>query len=134
VEAVSHPHVWFVRKSRIRRDGTVDELLAEISRAELQVETCNRALEVRAREHADLQSRLMRMEAELAELRQARIEAYSRWWETRESRDRALHVARRLRRRLNRMRHRSADASPAMDVADRPSGPVVLNREREQGA
>ena len=126
MEAVSHPHVWFVRKSRIRRDGTVDELLAEISRAELQVETCNRALEVRAREHADLQS--------LAELRQARIEAYSRWWETRESRDRALHVARRLRRRLNRMRHRSADASPAMDVADLPSGPVVLNREREQGA
>lgn len=112
----------------------MDALLAEINHAELQVETCNRVLEERWREHADLESRLQRMEAELAELRQARIEAYSRWWETRESRDRALHVARRLRRRLDRMRGRPPGRPSPTGLPDLPSGPVALGREQGQEA
>nr|WP_234401724.1 hypothetical protein [Thermobifida halotolerans] len=105
-------------------------MLAEVNRAELQVETCNRALGVCEREHTDLESRVRRLEAELAELREARIEAYSRWWETREARDRALHVARRLRRRLNRLQHRLACRERSSEEGSLPSGPVSLGRGR----
>jgi len=124
--------VWFVRKGRNRGSDALDALLAEVNRAELRAETCSRALAERDREHSALEARLRRLEAELAELRQARIEAYSRWWETREERDRALHVARRLRRRLARMSRRLAAQPSLTGGAGLPSGPVALGPKRGQ--
>ena len=61
------------------------------------------------RERIDLEHRVARMEAELEALRQRRLEAYARWWNARDDRDRALHVCRRLRRRVDRARRRSGD-------------------------
>ncbi|TDQ49293.1 hypothetical protein EV190_11690 [Actinorugispora endophytica] len=98
--------MWFVGGNQDRGSTVLDGLTAEVNRVELQAETCERALGVYQRDHAELDRRVRRLETELEELRRARIEAYSRWWDTREDRDRAVHVARRLRRRLERLRRR----------------------------
>lgn len=58
------------------------------------------------RERIDLEHRVTRMEAELEALRQRRLEAYARWWNARDDRDRARHVCRKLRRRIDRTRGR----------------------------
>lgn len=56
------------------------------------------------RERIDLEHRVNRMEAELESLRKRRLEAYAQWWNARDDRDRALHVCRKLRRRIDRTR------------------------------
>lgn len=98
--------MWFVGGSRSRGSTVLDGLIAEVNRAEAQAKTCDRVLDVYERDHTNLERRMRRAEAELEELRQARIDAYTRWWNAREERDRARHVARRLRRRLERLRRR----------------------------
>ncbi|PSK96596.1 hypothetical protein CLV63_111192 [Murinocardiopsis flavida] len=82
-------------------------------------------MEVFGREHAAVDRKVREIEAELEELRRRRVEAYAEWWNAREDRDRSLHIARRLRRRLERARRRGADVHlaperPADVPFDRP--------------
>lgn len=61
------------------------------------------------RERIDLEHRVNRMEAELESLRKRRLESYARWWNARDDRDRARHLCRRLRRKIDKMRRRGGD-------------------------
>ncbi|MBB4930172.1 chromosome segregation ATPase [Lipingzhangella halophila] len=83
-----------------------EELAAQLRRAECDAGAHEADMAVFERDHADIDTRVERLEAELSALRQRRIEAYARWWNAREDRDRSLHIARRLRRRLERTRRR----------------------------
>lgn len=65
--------------------------------------------------HAELDRRVEKLESELEAVRQDRLEAYNHWWTARESHNRALHVARRLRRRLRRWQRRGLDFGGAAE-------------------
>ncbi|MCY9782583.1 hypothetical protein KIK06_01605 [Nocardiopsis sp. EMB25] len=92
------------------RGGNVTEGLTErLISAEREASTHERDMSEFERERIDLEHRVVRMEAELEALRRRRLEAYARWWNARDHRDRALHVCRRLRRRIDRTRRRRRD-------------------------
>jgi chromosome segregation ATPase len=61
------------------------------------------------RERIDLEHRVSRMEAELESLRKRRLEVYARWWNARDDRDRARHVCRRLRKKIDKARKRGGE-------------------------
>ncbi|WP_432707463.1 hypothetical protein [Nocardiopsis ansamitocini] len=84
----------------------LDGLAAEADRVEHQVEACGQVLVGYERDRIELEQQVRQLEAQLETIRQARIEAYTRWWNAREDRDRALHLARRLRRRIDRAQRR----------------------------
>ncbi|GAB2490620.1 hypothetical protein [Nocardiopsis aegyptia] len=95
---------------RVARGGNVAEGLTErLIRAEREAGFHERDMSAFQRERIDLEHRVARMEAELEALRRRRLEAYARWWNARDDRDRALHVCRRLRRRIDRGRRRAAE-------------------------
>ncbi|RCV51113.1 hypothetical protein DEF23_16185 [Marinitenerispora sediminis] len=91
---------------RLGAGAVVDVLSARIRHAELAARDFEDAMLEHQRDHTHLQGEVRRLEAELAELRANRIEAYARWWNARDDRDRQLHIARRLRRRLDRVQRR----------------------------
>ncbi|MES0833257.1 MULTISPECIES: hypothetical protein [Nocardiopsidaceae] len=94
-------------RSRTARGGNAAEALsARLADAEREAGFHERDMSSFERERIDLEHRVTRMEAELEALRQRRLEAYARWWNARDDRDRALHVCRRLRRRIDRSRGR----------------------------
>jgi chromosome segregation ATPase len=108
--------VWFegisgqTRTGRVARGGNVAEGLTErLVRAEREAGYHERDMSAFQRERIDLEHRVARMEAELEALRRRRLEAYARWWNARDDRDRALHVCRRLRRRIDRGRRRATE-------------------------
>ncbi|MFC7329019.1 hypothetical protein [Marinactinospora rubrisoli] len=98
--------MWFVAGIRLGAGTVVDVLAARIRHAEHAARTSEDAMLEFERDHTRLQDEVHRLEAELAELRVRRIEAYTRWWNARDDRDRQRHVARRLRRRLERVQRR----------------------------
>ncbi|MEV2275234.1 hypothetical protein AB0I72_06575 [Nocardiopsis sp. NPDC049922] len=105
--------MWFegisgrVGVGRLVRVGNATEGLTDrLIRAEREAHTHERDMSEFERERIDLEHRVVRMEAELEALRRRRLEAYARWWHARDDRDRALHVCRRLRRRISRTRRR----------------------------
>lgn len=90
---------------RIARGGNATEGLTErLVSAEREAGVHERDMSMLERERIDLEHRVNRMEAELEALRRRRLEAYARWWNARDDRDRARHVCRRLRRRIERTR------------------------------
>ncbi|MFV2194580.1 hypothetical protein [Nocardiopsis sp. LOL_012] len=96
---------------RIVRVGNPTEGLAErLTSAEREANRHEHDMSEFERERIDLEHRVNRMEAELENLRQRRLEAYARWWNARDDRDRALHLCRRLRRRIDRLRRRGGGA------------------------
>jgi hypothetical protein len=70
--------------------------------------------------HAELDRRAEKLESELEAVRRDRLEAYNHWWAARESHNRALHLAGRLRRRLRRClrrrRQRGLDCGGAVEL------------------
>lgn len=95
---------------RITRGGDGNQALNDrLLDAEREAGFHERDMSAFERERIDLEHRVTRMEAELEALRQRRLEAYARWWNARDDRDRALHVCRKLRRRVDRARRRSGD-------------------------
>lgn len=84
----------------------VASLAAEVGRLEADAARNERKMEEHEAEHTEWGNRVARLERELDSARGERIAAYGRWWQAREDRNRALHVARRLRRRLARLRRR----------------------------
>lgn len=78
--------------------------------AEQEAEARTADMAAYQRDHIDLDHLVRRLEAELEDLRQRRVEAYARWWNAREDRDRTLYVCRRLRRRLARIQRRNGRA------------------------
>ncbi|WP_150242267.1 hypothetical protein [Nocardiopsis quinghaiensis] len=93
----------------IARGGNAAEGLTErLVSAEREAGFHERDMSVFERERIDLEHRVNRMEAELEALRKRRLEAYARWWNARDDRDRARHVCRRLRRRIDRTRRRES--------------------------
>ncbi|MBB6170699.1 chromosome segregation ATPase [Nocardiopsis mwathae] len=89
-----------------RAGGDIESVAARLRSAELKAQEHEADMAVFERDHTALDARVKRLESELEDLRHRRIEAYARWWNTREDRDRSLHIARRLRRRLERARRR----------------------------
>ncbi|MBV2363201.1 hypothetical protein ACFPZ0_06065 [Streptomonospora nanhaiensis] len=98
--------MWFVGTGRGGRAAQIHGIAARLRKVQREADEREAALIGLERVHTDIQRQVQRAEEELAELRRRRIEAYSRWWAVREERDRARHVARRLRRRLERLHHR----------------------------
>ncbi|ASU84990.1 hypothetical protein CDO52_21290 [Nocardiopsis gilva YIM 90087] len=96
--------MWFVGAGLL--GGDVESVAARLRGVELKAQEHEADMAVFERDHTALDLRVKRLEGELEDLRRQRIEAYARWWNTREDRDRALHIARRLRRRLERVRRR----------------------------
>ena len=102
--------VWFEGISAQSGRGNPTEGLTDrLVSAEREAGFHERDMSVFERERIDLEHRVNRMEAELEALRKRRLEAYARWWNARDDRDRALHVCRRLRRRIDRTRGRERD-------------------------
>jgi chromosome segregation ATPase len=108
--------VWFEGISgqagtgRIARGGNVTEGLTDrLVSAEREAGFHERDMSSFERERIDLEHRVNRMEAELESLRKRRLEAYARWWNARDDRDRARHVCRRLRRKIDKVRRRGND-------------------------
>ncbi|SIO91245.1 hypothetical protein [Nocardiopsis sp. JB363] len=93
-------------KSGNATEGLTDRLLS----AEREAGFHERDMSSFERERIDLEHRVNRMEAELESLRKRRLEAYARWWDARDDRDRARHVCRRIRRKIDKMRRRAHDA------------------------
>lgn len=83
-------------------EGLNDRLLS----AEREAGFHERDMSAFERERIDLEHRVNRMEAELDSLRKRRLEAYARWWNARDDRDRARHVCRRIRRKIDKTRRR----------------------------
>ncbi|WP_046471498.1 hypothetical protein [Allosalinactinospora lopnorensis] len=99
--------MWFVGAGRENSVAAqAEDIVAQLRRAECEAGAYEADMAVFERDHAELDRCVQRLEAELSALRQRRIEAYARWWNAREDRDRSLHIARRLRRRLERVRRR----------------------------
>ncbi|MDT0327525.1 hypothetical protein [Nocardiopsis lambiniae] len=97
---------------RVTPEGDVHEALTErLLAAEREAGFHERDMSAFERERIDLEYRVTRMEAELEALRQRRLEAYARWWNARDDRDRVLHICRRLRRRVDKARRRSGEES-----------------------
>ncbi|MFD6098667.1 hypothetical protein ACFVWN_21625 [Nocardiopsis flavescens] len=95
---------------RITRGGDGNEAIDDrLFNAERDAGFHERDMSAFERERIDLEHRVNRMEAELEALRQRRLEAYARWWNARDDRDRALHVCRKLRRRVDRARRRGGE-------------------------
>lgn len=86
---------------------------ARLRRVEEEAGARAGSMEVYGREHAAVDRKVREIEAELEDLRRRRIETYAEWWNAREDRDRSLHIARRLRRRLERARRRGAEIEVA---------------------
>ncbi|WP_017611279.1 hypothetical protein [Nocardiopsis xinjiangensis] len=86
------------------REPTADGLVDRLKDAENDAGCYERDMSEFERERIDLEHRVNRMEAELDSLRKRRLETYARWWNARDGRDRALHVCRKLRRRIDRTR------------------------------
>ncbi|WP_460854945.1 hypothetical protein [Nocardiopsis coralliicola] len=82
----------------------VDHVALRLQQAETEAETHHGRLSEFDRAHRVLEERVEHLESELAEAKRARLEAFARWFNCREDRDRARFVARRLRRRLDRRR------------------------------
>ncbi|MDT0305279.1 hypothetical protein [Streptomonospora wellingtoniae] len=78
-----------------------------LRRVQREADECDAALVGLERAHADLQRRVADAEVELEALRQQRLDAFEHFWVTREQRDRARHLSRRLRRRLHRLHRRT---------------------------
>lgn len=93
--------MWFVGSGRAGA-AHAEGVAARLRKAEHDAQACQEVLADYDRDHRDLEERVERLEAELAEARRQKLEAFARWWNCREDRDRARHVARRLRRRLDR--------------------------------
>ncbi|WP_193789642.1 hypothetical protein [Nocardiopsis halophila] len=98
--------MWFVGSGRTGA-AHAEGVAARLRKAEYDEQACQEVLADYDRDHRDLEERVERLEAELAEARRQKLEAFARWWNCREDRDRARHVARRLRRRLERLRRRN---------------------------
>ncbi len=98
--------MWFVGSSRTDGAAYADSVAARLNIAECEAEEYQNRLAELDRAHRDLEERVMRLENELTAARQDRLEAFTRWWNCREDRDRARHIARRLRRRLDRAARR----------------------------
>ncbi|WP_192826349.1 hypothetical protein [Nocardiopsis chromatogenes] len=97
--------MWFVGTGRAGA-AHADGVAARLRKAESDERSCQDVLGDYDRAHRELEERVERLEAELAEARRQKLEAFARWWNCREDRDRARHVARRLRRRLKRIHRR----------------------------
>ncbi|WP_159940185.1 MULTISPECIES: hypothetical protein [unclassified Nocardiopsis] len=96
-------------RSRTARGGnTTEDLTERLLSAEREAGFHERDMSVFERERIDLEHRVNRMEAELEALRKRRLETYARWWNARDDRDRALHLCRKLRRRIDRTRRRES--------------------------
>lgn len=131
--------VWFVGTGRAGA-AHADGVAARLRKAEADERSCEDVLGDYDRAHRELEERVERLEAELAEARRQKLEAFARWWNCREDRDRARHVARRLRRRLKRMHRREAargragapvDDAPAVDVPAQAGGAERAERPAE---
>ncbi|WP_222936767.1 hypothetical protein [Streptomonospora sp. PA3] len=81
-------------------------MAVRLRQVQREADECDAALVGLERAHAEIQRKVEAAEAEVEALRRQRIEAYERFWVVREQRDRARHVSRRLRRRLERMHRR----------------------------
>ncbi|MBB6120519.1 hypothetical protein [Nocardiopsis algeriensis] len=92
-----------------RGDSAAETLADRLRTAEREVGLHERDMSEFESERIDLEHRVARMEAELESLRRRRLEAYARWWNARDDRDRALHTCRRLRRRIDKARRRSGE-------------------------
>ena len=104
--------VWFQRNSgqaglgRATREHADEGLAERLRDADRSAQFHERDMSEVERERIDLEYRVNRMEAELESLRRRRLEAYARWWNARDERDRARHVCRKLRRRIDRSRRK----------------------------
>ena len=99
--------MWFqgiTGQAGLGRAPAADGLVDRLKDAENDAGSHERDMSEFERERIDLEHRVTRMEAELDSLRKRRLEAYARWWNARDGRDRALHVCRKLRRRIDRTR------------------------------
>lgn len=105
--------MWFQRNSgqaglgRTTRANAAEELAERLRDADRNAQFHERDMSEFERERIDLEYRVNRMEAELESLRRRRLEAYARWWNARDERDRARHVCRKLRRRIDRFRRKA---------------------------
>lgn len=104
--------MWFVGPGRTRGAAHADRVAAQLRRFETEADEHDANLPPLERTHNELDERVRELEAELERLRHARLEAYAEWWHTREDRDRARHIARRLRRRLDRVQCRLLNLYP----------------------
>lgn len=104
--------MWFQRNSgqaslgRTTRADAAEGLAGRLRDADRDAWFHERDMSEFERERIDLEYRVNRMEAELESLRKKRLEAYARWWNARDGRDRARHVCRKLRRRIDRSRRK----------------------------
>lgn len=104
--------MWFQRNSgqaglgRTTRAHAAEDLAERLRDADRDAQFHERDMSEFERERIDLEYRVNRMEAELESLRRRRLEAYARWWNARDERDRARHVCRKLRRRMDRSRRK----------------------------
>ncbi|MDA2811093.1 hypothetical protein O4J56_10635 [Nocardiopsis sp. RSe5-2] len=126
--------MWFVGTGRAGA-AHADGVAARLRKAESDERSCQDVLGDYDRAHRELEERVERLEAELAEARRQKLEAFARWWNCREDRDRARHVARRLRRRLKRIHRREAarGRAGAVDVPAPAEGPDRLERSDAAG-
>lgn len=95
-------------RGRTTRADAAAELTGRLENAERDIGFHERDMSELERERIDLEHRVSRMEAELETLRKKRLETYARWWHARDHRDRARHICRKLRRRLDRRRRRES--------------------------
>ncbi|MDA2807843.1 hypothetical protein [Nocardiopsis suaedae] len=135
--------MWFVGTGRAGA-AHADGVAARLRKAESDERSCQDVLGDYDRAHRELEERVERLEAELAEARREKLEAFARWWNCREDRDRARHVARRLRRRLKRIHRRetargraapagAAEDGRAVDVPAQAEGPDGAVRPQRSG-
>ncbi|MFC3995359.1 hypothetical protein ACFOVU_05515 [Nocardiopsis sediminis] len=86
--------------------------MARLRHAEAEAERHAASAAAHREAHIELDQRVQRLEAELAVLRHERLETCMLWFNARDDRDRNQHIARRMRRKLDRLRRRAPLADP----------------------
>ncbi|MFC4560729.1 hypothetical protein ACFO4E_02540 [Nocardiopsis mangrovi] len=86
--------------------------MARLRHAESEAERFAASAMAHREAHSELDRRVQTLEAELAALRHERLQLCAQWFDARDDRDRHQHVARRMRRKLGRLRRRAPLADP----------------------